>query len=304
MIARPHWSAALSVISMAMVMASPLSGRSAPAQTALPGPASTTSTDGNDIVVEGSRKTLRHTLKQTLDTGPQSQLARYEDGFCPRVDGFPEEWSPIIEEIVRNNAAEAGVLVKRPGCRPNALIVFTDQPQQLMAIFEKANPSLSAHLSPAQRQLLLGKKRAAYSARVVQQLDREGNGYDFFSNTIRNAKATRLSTNFRSDIRLSVVVIDINQTPGKTLRQLADFATMHLLLNLSVKTLDETNPSSVLSLFMPHDGVAVPAQLSLVDRATIEGLYVPARNNFTADNQRERILGHITKEFRAIAAGK
>lgn len=303
MTARARWSAAAALPMLAM-LASPVPGLAAPAQTSLASPPAPTSTDGDDIVVEGTRKTLRNMLKQTLDTGPQSQLARYEDGFCPRVDGFPEEWSPIIEEIVRNNAAEAGALVKRPGCRPNALIVFTDQPQQLMAIFEKANPSLSAHLSPAQRQLLLGKKRAAYSARVVQQLDREGNGYDYYTGTSRNGRVTRLSTNFRSDIWLSVVVIDINQSPGKTLRQLADFATMHLLLNLSVKTLDEANPSSVLSLFMPHDGVAVPTQLSLVDRATIEGLYVPARNNFTADNQRERILGHITKEFRANAGGK
>lgn len=302
MIARPQWSAALSVISMAMVMASPVSGRSAPAQTALPGPASTTSTDGNDIVVEGSRKTLRNMLKQTLDNGPQNQLARYADGFCPRVDGFPEEWSPIIETVVRNNAAEAGVQVKNAGCRPNALILFTDHPQQLMVDLDKASPSLLAHLSAGQRQLLLGKKRAVYSSRVVQQVDREGNAIT--DGISRSFGATRISANVRSDILLSVVVIDINQSPGKSLRQLADFATMHLLLNLTVKSLDEANPSSVLSLFMPHEGMAVPQRLSLIDRATLHGLYVPRSNNFTAQEQRERIIGTIKKGYRAIAAAE
>jgi hypothetical protein len=91
------------------------------------------------------------------------------------------------------------------------------------------------------------------------------------------------------------VVIDRQQTPGKSLRQLADLATMHLLLDIN-QDAGTRDPGSILSLFEPRaEGVSAPPRLSKFDRGAMRGFYTQRENNRSARQQAENIAGEIEK---------
>jgi hypothetical protein len=96
---------------------------------------------------------------------------------------------------------------------------------------------------------------------------------------------------------IAFVVVDRQQTPGKSMRQLADVATMHMLLDIKqdAGTKDST---SILSLFEPRpEGVEPPARMSQIDRGIVEGLYSLKQNNRSASQQ----YSHIAETIRRNA---
>jgi hypothetical protein len=91
------------------------------------------------------------------------------------------------------------------------------------------------------------------------------------------------------------VVIDRQATVGKSLRQLADLATMHLLLDVRQDAGARDN-GSILSLFEPRAaGVALPQRLSRFDRGAMTGFYTQRENNRSAAQQRNNIADAIRK---------
>ncbi len=112
---------------------------------------------------------------------------------------------------------------------------------------------------------------------------------------VRQATASRLYSNIREDMLVGFVVIDRMATPGKSLRQLADVATMHLLLDVN-QDAGERDPGSILSLFEARgEGVAAPKRLSRFDRGALKGFYTQRENNRTARQQAENIAKAIEK---------
>ena len=112
---------------------------------------------------------------------------------------------------------------------------------------------------------------------------------------VRQAAASRLYSNIREDMLVGFVVIDRMATPGKSLRQLADLATMHLLLDINQEA-GARDPGSILSLFEERaEGAAVPARLSKFDRGALRGFYTQRENNRTAAQQANNIARAIEK---------
>ena len=78
------------------------------------------------------------------------------------------------------------------------------------------------------------------------------------------------------------------------MEQLADVATLHLLLD--IKPDAASSPGSILSLFDDRpEGVAAPQGLSAYDRAMIEALYRPHENNRTPSTQFSQIATAVRK---------
>jgi hypothetical protein len=83
--------------------------------------------------------------------------------------------------------------------------------------------------------------------------------------------ASRLSLPISVEVTGSVVMIELAQANGKTLTQLADYATMRTLANTN--GLDpQSVPAAptILTLFQDEDA---PAELTQFDRSLISGLY-------------------------------
>jgi hypothetical protein len=106
---------------------------------------------------------------------------------------------------------------------------------------------------------------------------------------VRNANSSRVTSNVRYDIMTSFAAIDIGKTPGRTLRQLADYATMNLMLDLSRDAAHKAAPESILSLFNVADPEAAPQQMSAMDKGALRGLYAQKKNNVSAAVQRGRM---------------
>lgn len=275
----------------AVLTAAPLAAQTAPPATATAAPAS------SDIVVQGTREELRTQLRQILDTS-DGQLARFENAFCPKVIGFPKDWTGHLEKMIRANAVDAGVKVEPVGCKPTALVIFIDDPQRLVVELRKAMPTLFDGYTSNELDQLTAVKRPAYTWRTVEMMDRNGltlssagqvNGEASNAKIVRNANSSRVTSNVRYDIMTSFAAIEIGKTPGRTLRQLADYATMNLMLDLSRDAARKAPPESILSLFNVADPEAAPQQMSAMDKGSLRGLYAQKNNNVSAAVQRGRM---------------
>jgi len=119
-------------------------------------------------------------------------------------------------------------------------------------------------------------------------------GNDFA--VVKQAAATRLYTNVREDMLAGFVVIDRQKTVGTTLRQLADLATMHLMLDVKQNAGDK-DLDSILSLFAARpSGMAVPARFSRFDKGALSGFYTQRENNRDARQQQINIADSIRKD--------
>lgn len=254
-------------------------------------------TPNPDIVVQGTREELRTQLRQILDTS-DGQLARFESAFCPKVIGLPADWTRHLETMIRANAAQAGLKVEPAGCRPTALAIFIDDPQRLVVELRKAMPSLFDGYTPRELDAIVAAKRPAYNWRTVEMVDKNGlvlpvagqiNGEVSTARIVRNANSSRVTSNVRYDILTSFAAIDITKTPGHTLRQLADYATMNLMLDLSRDAARKAQPESILALFEATSPDAAPPQMSAMDKGALRGLYGQRANNVSAAVQRGRM---------------
>jgi hypothetical protein len=118
---------------------------------------------------------------------------------------------------------------------------------------------------------------------------------DSSAKVTRGVTTGRLVSPVREDMLVGFVVFDRMATPGKSLRQLADLATMHLLLDINPEA-STRDPGSILSLFEPAAaGVTPPPRLSRFDRGTLRGFYTQRENNRSARQQAENIAKAIEK---------
>lgn len=255
------------------------------------------------ITVEGRKQEIRNEIKNLLDNR-SDQLARFESEFCPRVIGFDAEWTPIVERLIRENVAAAGMEVEPAPCRPTAVVIFSYDPQELVSGMRSRMPGLFSGMALPQLDRLTGTKRTAYSWRAVDMLSREGiplqtaegiDGTPARAKVVRNSTPSRLVRNVRFDIVNSYLVLDIERTPGMSLDQIAAFATMHLLLDLSEQANDVARSTSILKLFDSDDPTTAPPGLSSFDRHMLEGFYTQRFNDVSANQQRGRIAEHIRK---------
>ncbi len=202
--------------------------------------------------------------------------------------------------MIRDNIAAVGGKLEPIGCKPNAIAIFIDQPRELVDALHEAEPHLF-NMTPREFRTFAALPGPMWSWHVTDMRDRDGNqvaqgsmgGNDFA--VVKNAAATRLYSNVREDMLAGFVVIDRQQTVGRTLRQLADVATMHLLLDVKPGA-EKQDMGSILSLFEARAGAgAVPARFSSFDRGVLTGFYTQRENNRTTIQQRENIAEAIRK---------
>lgn len=256
--------------------------------------------EGDGIIVTGTKKKkeIAQALRQLIQPTGREQLARFEDKLCPMVIGMPRDWTQAMTRMIRDNIAAVGGKLEPAGCKPNALAIFIDQPRELVEALHDAEPHLF-NMTPREYKQFAALPGPVWSWHVTDMRDRDGNqvaqgsmqGQDFA--VVKNAAATRLYSNVREDMLGGFVVIDRQQTIGRTLRQLADLTTMHLLLDIKPGA-ERQDPSSILSLFEARaNPAAAPARFSSFDRGILTGFYTQRENNRTATQQRENIAAAI-----------
>lgn len=255
------------------------------------------------VVVHGQRRQIAQALRKLIEPAENEQLARFEDEVCPMVIGMPRDWTASLTRMIRGNITSVGGKVGKPGCTVNAAVIFIDQPLELIKALAKEEPGFFA-MTPRELERFTAVQKPLASWHVTDTLGRDGEalaqmgslqGLPTNAKIVRNSAASRLYSNIREDMLVGFVVIDRMATPGKSLRQLADIATMHLLLDVN-QDAAERDPGSILSLFEERpEGVAAPARLSRFDRGALRGFYTQRENNRTARQQAENIAKAIER---------
>lgn len=262
--------------------------------------ASTANAQEEAIVVQGKKKEVVQALRQLIQPSGNEQLARFEDKVCPMVIGMPRDWTGRMTRMIRDNILAVGGTLEPVGCKPNALAIFIDQPKELVTALHDDAPFFF-NMTPRQFDNFERLPGPVWSWHVTDTRTRDGaqmgqgtiDGNDF--GVVRNAAASRLYTNVREDMLVGFVVIDRQKTIGTTLRQLADLATMHLLLDVK-QDAGSKDLNSILSLFAARpEGMAVPARFSRFDKGALTGFYTQRENNREARQQRENIASAIRK---------
>ena len=261
------------------------------------------------IVVQGQRRQIAQALRKLIEPAENEQLARFEDQVCPMVIGMPKDWTATLTRMIRENVTSVGGKVGKPGCTVNAAVIFIDQPLELIRALAKEEPGFFA-MTPRELEKFTAVQKPLASWHVTDTFGRDGQmlgqmgslgvgstGPSSPANARvnRNAAASRLYSTIREDMLVGFVVIDRQQTVGKSLRQLADAATMHLLLDVNQEA-SERDPGSILSLFEQRpEGVSAPMRLSKFDRGALRGFYTQRENNRSARQQAENIARAIEK---------
>ena len=277
--------------------------------------------DDEAILVEGQRMSVTRLVSDTINDAGFEALARFEEPICPGIVGLAGAQATKLADMVRANILALGGKIAEPGCTANATVILVDQPVDFVKKFAKTEPGYFT-MTPREFDQFTARPRAVASWHVIETRARDGQELDgakqlsdrnkklFNTNAansvginatvVRNSAATRLYTNTREDMAFGFAVIDRQQLPGKTLRQLADLATLHLLLDVK-QDAGASNRNSILSLFEERpQGVAAPAELSAFDKAMVQGLYAPTENNRTAAQQ----FAQIATAIRRTSASK
>ena len=271
-------------------------------------PAASGDADNDVIVVQGQKKAIAKALRELIrPSGGAEQLARFEDDVCPLVAGMPRDWTQVLTRMIRDNVVAVGgkVATPKPGkkCTVNAVVIFIDQPHELVAALAEAEPDFFS-MTPREMSYFTQARRPVTSWHVTDMRGRDGQelgsvgsigGLPSDAKVVRQASATRLYSTIREDMLTAFVVIDRQATIGKSLRQLADLATMHILLDVK-QDAGAKDSGSILSLFEPRPAdSAGPSGMSRFDRGALAGFYTQRENNRTASQQRENIAEAIRR---------
>ncbi len=265
----------------------------------------------DSVVVTGQRRQIAQALRKLIESADSEQLARFEDEVCPMVIGMPKDWTATLTRMIRDNVVAIGGKVGKPGCTVNAAAIFIDQPLELIKAFADAEPGYF-NMTPRELQKFTAVQRPVASWHVTDMRGRDGEELgsvrsivdpdsgaklqvDSSAKVTRSTTVGRLVSPVREDMLVGFVVIDRMATPGKSLRQLADVATMHLLLDVN-QDAGERDPGSILSLFEARgESEAAPKRLSRFDRGALRGFYTQRENNRSARQQAENIAKAIEK---------
>lgn len=203
-------------------------------------------------------------------------LARFEGPICPGVAGLKVEEAEAVVARIRENLEGFGRRLAPPEtCEANLIVAFVTSGQAYLQQLKAANRWAFTEFDKTEQERLLdaGPARAVLRVRPRsrdgQPIGRHQDLVDIPQTHMWMAHS-KIYTATRNDIDSALVLIDRSAARGKTLAQLADYATFRAL----TKALPETAEARSRSIFSLFDGSeAGPAGLTAFDLAYLGTLY-------------------------------
>lgn len=236
------------------------------------------------IIVEGERRLEPKELNRAIDTltrrtGLFEPVARFQSSVCVLVIGLGEALDEKIGSRIRKNVSAVGLKLDKQDCRPNAITIITDSPQEVFSTIYMKRNHLIGHpnareysLNTIKSQLKANKPAISWSIfgaapmGAALPLPASGASSGFWGWNSPQGVGGRPR-------RASVLLLDRKQLNGFRTDQIADFATVHLLGSPRTATkAGEARVPTILSLF--DDGPKrAHRRLTTFDRAYLCGLY-------------------------------
>lgn len=217
---------------------------------------SAVSPEEQEIIVERERNQAKAARKLAEEVTRSLQiltpLERFRDPICPLVMGAEPQTAFTIESRIKANAQMAGLDAGGKKCQHNMLIAFVADAREELKTLLAEKPRSFGLLTSFERKRLNREDGPTRAWHVWVLGDRDGNPLlQMADGTFLNID-NRASNIFLPSTRIiqsSVVLIERAATEGKTLEQIADFATMRGLMPVEEIESEGHAISTILSLF-------------------------------------------------------
>lgn len=226
-----------------------------------------------------SRAAVREFVDRiTIET--EGQVARFHEPVCVVSRGLPPAHGAVVEERIREIAGGAGIAVdRRPGCLGNVIVLVANQGEAAARVLRRERPDIFRGLAPAAIGRALAGQRAVHVWQSSETRRAEGapiaDGRDEAlrrdAHLLHGVTTSLLRETTRRDLRISVILFDVDALDGLTLTQIADHAAMRGLA--PTRSLAELESPSILTLFSPASANPTPTAATRLDIAYLQALY-------------------------------
>lgn len=253
---------------------------------AQPGPAAGTGAEeDDDIVVTGRAPTRSEVSRQAraITDMPSAirhePLPRFEDRLCPGVMGLQPEAASLMVDRIRDTARRFDLwLTEDDGtCSPNFIVAFVEDGQADIRRIARNNGWAFEDMSLARRRSLLDEEGPVRVWTTTQMRTRDGipipRSLNLNDPPVVNTwmAHSKIYLAIREDITRVVILFDREGAKGKTLLQLADYATMRGLTRTRPVDGEGQPLETILALFDPAG--SPPLELTEFDRAYLGAVY-------------------------------
>ena len=197
-------------------------------------------------------------------------LPRFEgDRLCPGISGLQAEDAALMIDRIRATAEDLGLRMTRDDgtCRPNFVVAFVDDGQETIRSIQKGRYWLFRDMPPHELRELLGEEGPVRVWTATVKRTRDG----MPAGSSQWMASSRIYLAMREDIVWVLVLFDRDDVQGKTLLQLADYATMRGLARTRPVESDGQPMDTILALFDP--GATPPGRMTEFDRAYLGAIY-------------------------------
>jgi hypothetical protein len=197
-------------------------------------------------------------------------LPRFEgDRLCPGISGLRLEDAALMVDRIRATAEELGLRMTSDDgtCRPNFVVAFVDDGQETIRAIQKGRYWLFRDMPRHELRELLGEEGPVRVWTATTLRTRDG----MPAGSSQWMASSRIYLAMREDIVWVLVLFDREDARGKTLLQLADYATMRGLARTRPVESDGQPMDTILALFDP--GTAPPGEMTEFDRAYLGAIY-------------------------------
>lgn len=236
------------------------------------------------IVVTGEQPSWSEVTRQARDiTQPSgirhAPLPRFEgDRLCPGVLGLKQDHAMLVVDRIRWNAERFGLWMTEDDgtCTPNFLVAFVDDGQETLQRIAEERYWLFSDMPRHERLALLAEEGPVHVWTTTQArtsggtpLARREDGRQV--SAMSSGGVARAALPVREDITDVLVLFNREGVRGKTLIQLADYATMRGLARTRAAEGDGRAMDTILALFDADD--TGPPELTAFDLAYLGALY-------------------------------
>lgn len=207
--------------------------------------------------------------------GSDEPLARVSAELCVATAGLAPDFGRLLADRVLANAERLNIRLGGDKCRPNVLILFVDHGAEQVDWLLNHRPGIFGDLPYATIRQLRHDRGPVHAWHITAIASRDGDqlmmGPDGYP-TLHIPSASRIEAPIQSLIVAAVVLIDRSAVVGKSVNQIADYATMRTLavVNPQLNRVEGDRYGTILSLFGKTDA---PMQLTAFDWGYLQGLY-------------------------------
>lgn len=227
--------------------------------------------------------------------GPNGRLARWDRRICPGVIGLRQPYAQRLIDRIALVAVTVGLRVGEPGCRPNMVIVATDDSQAMARMVVDRNPTAfgkwESGVSRGREALkdFVETPRPVRWWHVTRTTLADGQTYERGSQ-VRVRSLGRIRATSRDNFDHVIIMIDVARVGVIRFDALADYVTMVGLAQIDPDA-DPAGVSTILNLFAARDsGATPPAGLTGWDVAYLQSLYSVDPNVIRGSRQQRDIV--------------